>query len=160
MVKVAAYSGDADDSTESRVILMTPLAAAIAEASSSLEEQAALLAQSYRESGWARYVLENRCEDGPVGAQCDAGKSRGPFQVKAWCKAAWDAESSLQEQYVGGARCALRLYRAGKARCRGEPAGGFSMQLSTFGRGSEFCSRLWAVARSRLASRYALILGK
>jgi hypothetical protein len=123
LLALPQYAADAKDTPEERHALVRPVAEAIHAATKDRTERAFLAVQAWYESGLARYVLEDRCHEGPVGAQCDAGRATGPWQVHAWCKAAWSGTTA--ERYLGGARCALSLWRAGNARCRG-PHGGFA----------------------------------
>lgn len=114
---------DKGDTLAERTALLTPVAEAIEDASRGDEEMAAaLVSLGFHETGFARYVIEGRCEDGPPGARCDAdtrGRARaiGPFQVWGWCSAAWDAPAGSRESLLGGAKCAVRMLASGSSRC-------------------------------------------
>lgn len=124
ILSLAPYSFE-EETAESRVALVTPVAWAIADATCDSTERAFLVAQAWHETKFARYVLEDRCHDGPVGARCDAGRATGPWQVHRWCKAAWSGDK--HSRLVGGAKCALGLWRMGNARCKSHH-GGFAAQ--------------------------------
>lgn len=126
MLSLAPYHADADEGDSARAALLAPVASAIVEATGDRTERAFLVAQAWHETKYARYVLEDRCADGPVGARCDGGRATGPWQVHRWCSAAWTGTPA--ERYIGGARCALRMWRHGLARCKGARAGGFAAQ--------------------------------
>lgn len=96
---------------------------AIVAATRDPSERAFLVTQVWHETRLARYVLWDRCEDGPEWARCDAGRATGPWQVHRWCYGAWSGTEAAR--YLAGARCALSLWRAGVHRCRG-PHGGFA----------------------------------
>lgn len=120
-------SMDTKDTLEERRQLLEPVARAIAtvanETSDPLQSAAILVAVGQNETMFARYVLEGRCTDGPPGMKCDYSKklkkslSRGPFQVRNWCKGAWAAEDGSYESFVEGARCALHYVKRGFSRC-------------------------------------------
>ena len=125
LLSLSPYSGDVAESFESRTQLVDPVAAAIVAATSDTRERAFLVAQAWHETKLARYVLEERCQDGPAGAQCDEGRAIGPWQ--AHCREAHQA-ATLEERYVAGARCSLRQWRYGLARCKGAEQAGFLAQ--------------------------------
>lgn len=103
---------DRHDSPAERVELLMPVAeAAIAEAATP-SEAVDLMVVAYQESRFARYVLEYRCQDGPVGQRCDRGRAWGPWQVHRWCEA-WGTPD-----LAGQARCALKRLRQSRAVCR------------------------------------------
>jgi len=114
MAALAPYHADRDDSPESRRALYMPTATAIATVARTPEEAAALIAQAWHESHFARYVLEGRCSEGPPGQRCDpdahgVARARGPWQVwRVACRAA---------DVAGEARCVLGQMRMGLARC-------------------------------------------
>lgn len=127
MMSGPSWIGDRDDSTEDRKDLLRPLAAAIAEVSNEspnpIQSASILIALGQNETKFARYVLEGRCLDGPPGMKCDYSPrtkkplSRGPFQVRNWCKKAWKAVDGSPESFVEGARCALHYVQKGLSRC-------------------------------------------
>lgn len=97
--------------------LLMPVAEAISEVSSSVDEAAALISDAVKESHLARYVIEGRCQDGPPGQRCDNGRARGPWQVHNWCK---------KEGLRGEAQCTLNILRMGLSQCHHQWAGAFS----------------------------------
>lgn len=110
MLAQPPWKGDAGETLAQRTALLRPVAAAIVEVSQGDRTRAArLVALGYAETRWARYVLEDRCSEGPVGARCDEGRARGPWQVWRWCKAS---------DLVGQAQCALRALGGAELRCR------------------------------------------
>jgi hypothetical protein len=141
-----------------RIELYTPVAASICRVARNDTERAWLATQAYAETKLARYVLEERCQDGPPGERCDAGRAIGPWQAhKAnptaryqYCTEAWTAPTRA-ERYDAGARCALLVART----CR-TPEGWFAAQS---GRGR--CKASWARKRVRMMWRMlAQIKGK
>jgi hypothetical protein len=110
MLSLPPAALDRSESVEQRTALFLPVAEAIARVSRSDRQAALLIAQAWEDTKLARYVLEGRCHDGPVGQRCDNGKARGPWQVHKWCTA-----TTLD----GEARCALRAASSGMDRCRG-----------------------------------------
>jgi hypothetical protein len=124
MLKQPQAVRDRADGPEARADLYRPLAHAIASATRNLNLVVALMAQSYYETKWARYVLEGRCKDGPPGERCDwssvmkAPLARGPWQVHRWCRAAWDTDDGSPESYEASAACQLRLLKQHYAACK------------------------------------------
>lgn len=118
------YAGDIyTDGHADRAKLLRPVALAIAAEAKTSTEAAALIALGYHETAFARYVLDGHCEQGPIGARCDGGRARGPWQVWSWCRGAWahpagpaGARASLRAE----ARCAVGLLRAARTRCAAE----------------------------------------
>ncbi len=103
---------------ETRNDYLRPVAEAIAEVAKNRSEARALVTVALHESRFARAVIEGRCDEMPLGARCDNGRARGPWQVHRWCKAAWENQDGSLEALRGGARCALRYMRAGYRRCK------------------------------------------
>lgn len=105
-------------------VTLTPgvrdVAAVVESVTADQRERAMLVALGWHESRLAAYVLEGRCQDGPKGARCDAGRARGPWQVHRWCRAAWAAPDGSAEALRAGAVCALKALRHHGARCAGE----------------------------------------
>lgn len=119
MMTLTPYYGDRFDTPEARRELYAPIAQAIALAARGDRELvAALIAQGWHESKWARPVIEGRCQEMPAGQRCDAGRARTPFQVHGWCRAAFRAPDGSGASLEAGARCAASMLRAGRARCR------------------------------------------
>lgn len=147
MLGLPGWSLDSDDTDEARARLYRPTAVAVAEVAASRTEAAWLVAQAWHETRYARYVLEDRCADGPPGARCDAGRARGPWQVHRWCSVAWDESASDAVRLRAGAECALRGYRRGFQRC-GTLAGAFAAQHS-WSMSPTWCTQRWAVRRAQ-----------
>jgi hypothetical protein len=145
------WSGDVGMTGEERSAMLEPVAAAIVGAAGSPFEAAVLTATAWHECGLASYVLDDRCEDGPDGARCDNGRARGPWQIhKAPCPALHELPLRSPERFDVGARCALRVWRGARYRCRGKhPAGDIAGAFSGY-QGSP-CTLENAVARERSA---------
>ncbi len=118
-----AYPDQGD--AEARDALLRPVAEAIVEATGGdLARASSLVAIGNAESAFARYVLEARCADGPKGARCDwnyrlkRNESRGPWQVKDWCRQSWDHPEGSREALLGEAKCADSLVRRAWAKCK------------------------------------------
>lgn len=138
--------GDAD-----RPVWLAPVASAISRATESRAEVAALVALGFHESRYARYVVDGRCSDGPIGARCDNGRARTPWQVwRVACPVAWTHPDGSQESLDAAARCAAGLLRGGRGRCRGRhPAGDLAGAFSAY-RGAS-CTWSGGAARARSA---------
>ena len=157
MLSLPQYAGDrhADPTVEDRARLYRPTAEAISEVATNRTEAAALIALGYHETGFARYVLDGHCEQGPVGARCDGGRARGPWQVWAWCKAGWAAPDGSREAIREQARCAVRLLRSSSASCarvcRSTGAGCRPLLAAFSGYAGRGCEWPRAAARVRTA---------
>lgn len=115
---------DQGDAAE-RDALLRPVAEVIVEATGGdLARASSLVAIGNAESAFARYVLEGRCKDGPKGARCDwnyrtrRNESRGPWQIKDWCRQSWDHPEGSRDALLGEAKCADQLVRRAWAKCR------------------------------------------
>jgi len=135
---LAPWYLDAHESGEQRTELYRPVAVAICAVARTDTERAFLARQTYAETRLARYVLEDRCKDGPPGARCDAGLATGPWQSHHWCAGAWTGTRA--ERFAAGARCTLRLAKY----CR-DPEGWFAAQA-----GRAQCRAPWARQRLKL----------
>ena len=145
------WSGDRHESLESRTALYHPVAETVCKVTEDDLERAMLGAQSYWEGArLARYVLEDRCKDGPPGARCDEGYATGPWQVHRWCRKAWNQTRSRAERLEAGARCALSAARAGRKACGGL-RGMFAYQTSIS------CSRLPPGTPARMSLTYRIL---
>jgi hypothetical protein len=122
LLRLAPWYQDVDDSFQQRAELYYPVAVAICAVALNDTERAFLARQAYEETKLARYVLEERCQDGPAGVRCDEGLATGPWQVWGYCKRAWTA-TYYEERLAAGAACSLRLARM----CR-TPEGWFAAQ--------------------------------
>jgi hypothetical protein len=147
MLSLAPSRLDVSESIEQRRVLYTDVAAAICASTENRKARVFLLAQSYAETKWARYVLEDRCQDGPEGERCDEGRATGPWQIHRYCRKAWSTQRSRVTRFAAGARCALRGYHAGLHRCRCLE-GAFAAQ-----RGRGRCRARWARRRVALMRR-------
>jgi hypothetical protein len=105
------------DTVEERTALLRPLAQALVATTKDPEEMAALIAQPYMETKFARLVMTGHCDQMPAGIRCDGGRARGPFQVHGFCKAAWSVPDGTVESYRAGAACVRSTMRLGKMRC-------------------------------------------
>lgn len=119
---------DHDESPESRSQRLDEIASAIAAASRTDHEAAALLTIGNRESTWVRYVREGcNYPDGiPKGAStCDRGTSRTYWQMKGVsCRPGWALPRGSDETVVVFAMCARRRFVGALRRCKGRhPAG-------------------------------------
>lgn len=142
MLRLGGYSGDGGYTEHLR-----PVSEAIAEAAGTREEAAALIAQGWHESRFARYVVEGRCLDGPVGARCDIGRdgrprARGPWQVWHWCRPAWALPEGSPESLRAEARCVVGWMRGALRRCGGQWEHAFAGMT-----GSSRCNVPWAARR-------------
>jgi hypothetical protein len=128
MLTFPQYTGDrfADPAPEDRARLYRPVAVAISAVAKNRTEAAALVALAYAETRLARYVLDGYCAQGPVGARCDGGRARGAWQNWSHCKALWAVPENHPSRHIEGARCAIRLLRAGRQQC-GDLAGAFGV---------------------------------
>jgi hypothetical protein len=111
-LSLAPYVGDKADTPEQRSALYRPVAEAIAEVARTKSEASILVALAFHETGFARFVIEGRCTEGPPGQRCDGGKARGVFQLhEAACRDAWELKDGSVESIRAEARCAIRLLR-------------------------------------------------
>jgi hypothetical protein len=120
---------DVDETHAQRWALMRPVAVAICSVTESPKEWAFLLTQGEFECRFARYVLEDRCSDGPPKARCDDGHATGPWQVHRYARTrdAWDKSLPPTLRYMSGARFALHAWRRGSWQSW---AYGFQLQKS------------------------------
>jgi hypothetical protein len=111
-LSLSPYVADRVDTPEQRSTLYRPVAEAIAEVARTKFEASILVALAFHESGFARFVIEGRCSEGPPGQRCDGGKARGVFQLhEAACHEAWELKDGSVESIRAEARCAIRLLR-------------------------------------------------
>ncbi len=107
---------------------------AIAAASSNRELAAALLTVAEAETRLAKYVGEDRCLDGPRGAQCDRGRDGLPRARSYWqlqrsaCAPLWELPPGDERATYVAAQCAARLLRWGRQYC-----GSWAGSLSVYG---------------------------
>jgi hypothetical protein len=138
------------DTPEERKALLDPLAQVISEEARNPEEAAALIAQSSKETHYARLVLTGHCNKMPKGIRCDEGRAVGPFQVHKWCKEAWQHPAHTIESYRGGARCLLRGLRFGLRNCNswiGAFAGLRGIPVCTWSRAEAYMYRQQTVLK-------------
>ena len=143
------WYGDRHESAETRDAHRLPVAEAICRATTDAKERRFLAAQAYAETTLAKYVIEDRCSDGPVGARCDQGRATGLWQIhpnqNECSRRAWDRSLPASERHLAGAQCALANWRYGVARCKTD-AGGFASQAG----GIPMCNAAWARRRVAL----------
>ncbi len=148
LLSLPAHGTDAGEHPDARELRLAPVASAISTAARTTQEAAALIAQGFGESGFAGYVIEDRCHEGPKGARCDPdrqgrARARGPWQVWAVaCPDAWALPAGHASLHLE-ARCAVRLLRGGRQRC-GDWEGAFA----SMGGGAR-CTSARAPARVR-----------
>jgi len=111
------------ETLEARTALYQPVAEVVCASTENQLERAMLGAQAYFEgSRLGRYVLEDRCKDGPRSARCDNGLATGPWQVHGWCRDAWVRPFTPENRaarWEAGADCTLLGARAGRRACGG-----------------------------------------
>jgi hypothetical protein len=111
-LSLSQYVGDKVETPEQRSTLYRPVAEAIAEVARTNVEASMLIALAFHESGFARFVIEGRCADGPPGQRCDGGKARGVFQLhQSACPDAWKLQDGSAPAIRAEAHCAIRLLR-------------------------------------------------
>lgn len=144
-----------------REALLRPVAEAITEATGGdLARASALVAVGDAESAFARYVIEGRCKDGPVGARCDwsyrerRNLSRGPWQVRSWCRS-WDHPEGSREALFAEARCADRLIRQAWSRCKT-----LTGMYAGYATGLRSCSWGHADRRRRVAAFAQIVMAR
>ena len=124
LMAMPRHSADAHETYAERAGRMALASFAIVDAADGHPLRCArLLALGRSESGFAAYIGEGRCKDGPRGSRCDLDargrpQSRGYWQPqRRACPAAWAAPAGSVEGTRAAARCADRLMRAGLSRC-------------------------------------------
>ncbi len=143
-----AHFTDADE--ENRGGRLFEIARAIDAATDDRVERAALLTLGRYESGWARYVLEGRCHEGPRGRhECDSGNSTGAFQLRPNANF-----PEVPPDLAGQAVMALRLWRGARVHCRRVVSDEFAGAFSMYGSGNS-CGHSWAKARAGHLRRIA-----
>jgi len=161
LMGLTPWNGDVNDTEAERRALLQPIAADIAFAATEKSDglgavlkASAVLAVGDHESHWARYVIEGRCDEGPVGARCDEGLARGPFQQHASaCPRAYRHPEASRESLREEARCAVRLLTGALRRCRGRhPAGNWAGAFS----GYRSASCAWKPAARRQKTLWAM----
>jgi hypothetical protein len=80
------------------------------------ELAAAILAVGKHESHFAEYVGDGRCQDGPVGMQCDKDHRTGEFRARSYwqlhqsaCPKLWEQEPGSVGELRVAASCTARL---------------------------------------------------
>lgn len=156
LTRTPPHWSDRDEPSAERLERMRPVSQAVETVTKDPDERAALLAILHHEGMLARYVLEDRCEDGPRGKdECDEGKARGGFQLhREVCPAVWEMGPS-SERLKLEASCALEVYREALKRCwrihRVAYAGGLSGYRGSCRTGdSTLRARTFEVYRSAL----------
>lgn len=115
---------DLDEPSDARAGRLAVTAVAIADATSGDVVRAArVVALGTVESHFARYVMEGRCQDGPIGSRCDPDRYGRAQSLGAWqqrqraCPAVHRAPPGSVQQIRAGAKCADRLLRGAMHRC-------------------------------------------
>lgn len=154
MLTLPEYTGDKGQTPESRRQLYAPVATMIHDVSHSRSEEALLVALAEHESGFARFVVEGRCSEGPPGQRCDGGNARGVFQLHAAaCPSAWQHPEGSPESMALEAACAIRLLRWGGSQCQAHALTPIHGALGVYaGRGCE-----WAGAEKRVVTMTRLL---
>lgn len=154
LLSLPTWQGDRDDTEAARRALLEPVAVAVAASSEEPRVVAAVVTQGLRESRYARYVIENRCHEGPAGARCDEDecgnpRARGPWQLwRVACPSAYEYGAGTQESLLEEARCIARLWHGGLRRCQGlHPAGDVAGAFAAL-RGGASCQSRTAGARA------------
>lgn len=100
---------------------LLPIARAIDLVARNNQERAALVTLGEFESKFARYVLENRCSDGPrKEKECDSGRAKGPWQQWSFPTRKVPDDINIQ------ADMAIRLLRGFYTKCGYTWEGAFS----------------------------------
>lgn len=147
LLEQPTYDGDKNDLPDARIALYAPYADAIADVAKDDREAAVLESIALHESHLARYVLENRCSEGPPGERCDNGRARGAWQLhRAACKEAWTLPWGSEKSLRVEAHCVLSLYYYGQHRCH-SARGAYGIYAGAS------CSWSGAASRYRLAGR-------
>lgn len=101
---------DVDEPEDQRAERLERFASTISNAATDRESRSALLVLTLYESRAARYVVENRCADGPRGLlECDEGRAVGPWQLHK--------AHHLKHDLDAQARRAAALWRYHRRRC-------------------------------------------
>lgn len=135
----------ADDKVADKRARLEPVAAAIAATAQASADPVTttvlLLAVAKRESQFALYVVEERCTEGPVGAQCDID-ARGvvhatsPFQLHRWAVGAWDLTLTREERITRAAKYADGRLRNAMTMCRTVyPGNRYAAAMAGYGMG-------------------------
>lgn len=139
-----------DRNEPNRKARLEAIARAVDAATDDPTERAALLTLGRYESGWARFVMEGRCSEGPRGArECDSGKSFGAFQLRPNAKF-----PEVPADLEGQATMALRMWRGARVYCRSSVRDELAGAFSQYGSGNS-CGHAWAEARAAHLRRIA-----
>lgn len=128
LLRLALWRGDAAEDPIARTERLTDVAVAIAGASASRDEAAALLALGEAETHFARYTRHpTTCAEGPRGMRCDHGRAYGYWSLwRSACPAAWELPIDDPRATAVTAQCAVQLLRMGRWTCKSW-AGAFSL---------------------------------
>lgn len=141
-----AYVDRAESRTE-REALLRPVASIMVRVATTREDFAMLAELGYRETRWARAVIEGHCDRMPRGQRCDHGRARGPWQVHSWCARGWAAPDGSLEALEAQAVCAVGHWHYALNHCRGRAASLWAGAFSGYAGGS--CT--WPPAATRAA---------
>jgi hypothetical protein len=113
---------------------------------------AAMISLGRHESGFAMYVLQNRCSEGPVGARCDPDKKGNPRAIGPW--QLWAVACADRSSVDSQAMCVARRLRGEMQRCRKRhPAGDWAGAFA--GYRSIVCE--WPAAVERVATMQSVL---
>lgn len=166
LVALPAFSAEPTPETpEQRAERLKPVAVAVWDASERRPNgftrgqwSAVILALGWHESRYARYVQAGECHRGPVGARCDDGKARGPWQQHAAaCRELWASEPGSEDAVKAGARCASRLLNSAMRRCRSRNQDPLAGAYSGYAGAS--CIAPWSYRRANTARGFMGRLG-
>lgn len=143
-----------EDAEAKRARLSIAAGAIVAASDGDVVRVGRLIALGRVESGFARYVGEGRCEDGPKDARCDPDQSGRPTSRTYWqqkertCPETWSHPEGSVDEIYAAARCADEKLRGGLNGC-GTLAGAFGVYA---GAG---CNWLGGRPRARLSRLFA-----
>lgn len=102
--------GDEEEPDLEREKRLRDFAAIVDATTPNVHSRAALLVLASGESLLSRYVMENRCSDGPRGPkECDSGRATGPYQLHN--------AKDLAEDLLAQSQKAAALWRYHRRRC-------------------------------------------
>ena len=160
-----AHVTDADEPMAAREGRLALVAVAVSDAThSDMVRTARVIALGQSESGFARYVGEGRCAEGPVGSRCDPDRRGIARALGYWqqhrsaCPRAWALPIGSVEQLRESARCADNLLRSALHRCKRRVADAEAGSFS--GYRSWDCSWRGGAARAERSRRYRVHLSR
>jgi len=136
-----------------RIALYWPVAEAVSAVARTKDEAAALVALGWHESRWASPVVSGHCSEMKTGERCDNLHARSPWQVHSWCRDAWTVPEDSLNALRASAKCAVRMLRAARSRCRMR---GVDENFGMFS-GYRSASCAWPPARRRVETLRAVL---